>query len=145
MTSFICQPLGNHGKCPAHFFEHYGGFQRQDRPLRVNHHINRGLQGRTLKPHRLPQPPFDPVALDRSAQNPSNGKPDARPAFGLRQEKDGHVRAIVSASLFVDALKIRVFQQSRRAGKSCSLLRYGKSFTPARSLGAHNLTILHNS
>jgi len=48
------------------------------------------------------------------------------------------------AALLVNPLEIRMFEQSRRAGKICSRPRCNLLFTPARSVGAHNLKILHN-
>jgi len=112
------QLLLDHRESLAHFPQQIRKIYFQNRLLGVNHHIywHRGCH--RPEPHRFPQAPFDPVALDRPAQNSSDRESDSQPAC-LRpaQIKHRHMSRKVSSSFFVHALEISMPQQSQAARK----------------------------
>ncbi len=83
------------------------------------------FNARTSKPYRLAQPALDAVPVDCPTQHASHGEAHTRALLlrcvrCLRQIKDRHVRGKVPPPLLVDALEIRVLQQTRRCAGNCS-------------------------
>src|SRR5713101_3456612 len=92
-----------------------------------------------MQTNRLSQSSFDAIAFDRSAQDPSNGEPDADSLTALPQQiKHCHVSGEMTAALFVDPLEVGVPAQTHAARKSGPLAGAGQNETSARSEIAHN-------
>ncbi len=66
-----------------------------------------------VEAHRFAQPASDAVALHRAAQRATHGEPYARPASSIpRQRENCHMDDKVPLPLAVNAIEIRVLQQS---------------------------------
>jgi len=159
-ASFPRQFFGYRVECPAYILEHRRKFHGSHRLLRINNNID-GTRGqrRTPQPDSFAQAALDPVALDGAAEHTSHSESYAsqvrvknafrqrtrrRSGLRLTQVEHGDVRGEVAFSLFIDALEVGVLEQPRGAWKVRSRWGRGLLHTPVGSVGAHQLTILHN-
>lgn len=72
-----CNPvrsLLNHGKGALDLLDQPGEVAFQDGLLRVDDHVNWGMQLSQTRSNRFAQPPPDPVPLHGVPQSPANGK-----------------------------------------------------------------------
>jgi len=143
---FFRELARNHFESACYFLEQDRKLNLEHRFLGIDHYIDRPRQNRTTLPDGIAHPPFDPIPLNGSPKHASNresgpGDTLIAGAFRLPQVKNCDVRGKMSATLFVDAFEVGVFQQPGRAGKSCSAAALGWLYTlistPVWSAGAH--------
>ena len=92
-----------------------------------------------MQANRLSQSPFHAIALDRPAQHPAHGEPDAEPFALLAQQiKYRHVSGEVAAALFIYPLEVAVPEQAHAACKSGPLAGARQVETTVRSETAHS-------
>jgi hypothetical protein len=147
---FFRELAGNHFESACYFIEQNRELNLEHRFLGVDHYIDRPLQNRTTLPDGVPHPALDAIPLNSSPKYSSNresgpgdtlGDTLIASAFRLPQIKYCDVSGKVSATLFVDAFEVGVFQQPGRTGESCSAAAlvwlYTLVSTPVRSAGVH--------
>jgi hypothetical protein len=96
-------------KCRCHFFHNVVETGFQERLLRVHNYIYGKIVRRPLRSNCLAQTALHAIAIDGASQDTADGKTYAQSQFFLpTQEKNGHVMGKVPASLFINALEIRM-------------------------------------
>jgi hypothetical protein len=147
-----------HYESASHFVHHRGEIHRQQRLLRIDHHIRIRACSRPSQPHRLAQSPLHPVALHRAAECAAHGEANAQSPrhreftgrlggvlrtvhdrLWPRPIKHGHARREMPPPQFVHALEVGMTQQPRAAGKGALAgSRHNIALRFSRHTGSHD-------
>lgn len=103
----------------SHILRDFSKLRPQCRLLGIDYNVYTRPKPLPFASHSFPQAPLNAVALYRPTQHTSNSESNPRAASRPRQEEKGHVAGKMPLPLLVDALEIRMPQQSRYPGKSC--------------------------
>lgn len=122
--------VADHFESASDLIPQHRKIRLQGRLFRVHDYVHRRLNFRPMQANRLPQPPFDAVALHRAAENPADGKTYAQTrAFLPRQIKHCHVRRKVAPSRLVHPLEVAVPEQARAPWECLALSRRAGTVT----------------
>jgi len=125
--------LFDYGEGSGHFVQYFGEVGGQQRFLGVDDYIRRNPGRWKRHANCFAQAALHAVALDCAAEGAAYGESDAQAGSDRRLHlrarpiENGEGRGEVAASLFVDALAIRVAEKARGAGESGWILwRHGE-------------------
>jgi hypothetical protein len=113
VARLFIQFLRDHFEGAANFIQQIAKVGGPERLLGIDHDVGGGADPRPCQAYRLPQAPSHPVAIHSTTQGTSDREPDPQsPSFTPPQVEHGHVSRKVTPSLLVDALEIRMPQNS---------------------------------